>query len=152
MRPTIAEQLRETRRILDDLLRPQITDGYTTQIMTMAFANLEMLETAWADVLPFLHWDNDAALTLLGDLRGELPQDLAAEIGEARNAAPYDPFDAVTLETRNEALQALLERAIGQCGPEGRRRVHAHLLERTARYPMRPRAAALANARPTKDT
>lgn len=142
MRPTIAEQLSETRRILTDVLTPRIKDDYALQIMRMAFSNLEMLEGAWPKVLPFLHWDNQVTLTLLGDVRGQVDADLASAVEQAEQIVSIDPFDVSTLETRNAELRMLLHRAIGQCSQQERRVIQAHLLERTARYPMRPLKAS----------
>jgi hypothetical protein len=151
MRPTIAEQLRETRRILNDMLLPRLDDDYAAQILVKALANLEMLEMAWSNVLPYLHWDNDTALALLNDMRTEVGAELAAAIDKAARGPLCAPFDANALQARNEALQALVHRVIGECGPDGRRRIHAHLMERTMRYPMRPGATSFSNARSTKD-
>lgn len=148
MRPTISEQLRATRRILNEAVLPQIDNNYSARILEMALSNLEMLETAWANVLPFLRWDNEAALKLLRQLRNEVGSDLASAIDQAESDPSGDSLDASALQARNEALQALVQKTIGACGPEGRRRIHAQLLERTARYPMRPKGAGLANARP----
>lgn len=136
MRPTISEQLRETRRILGDTLLPQLADSYAAQILKKALANLEMLESAWPDVVPFLHWDNQAMAALLGEV--EVSGALTEAIGQA-TLSECEPCDAGALHSRNESLNALVERAIGECGPGDRRRIQAHLLERTARYPMRPK-------------
>ena len=138
MRPTVTEQLRDTRRILNDVVLPHIADGYAAQIASLALTNLEMLEGAWAKVLPFLHWDNAGALALLASLRGEISPELASAVARAAGAPPCDPYDMQALQARNEALQTLVHRAIGECGPGGREAIRAHLLERTARYPLRP--------------
>jgi hypothetical protein len=151
MRPTIAEQLRETRRILNDMLIPVINDDYMAQIMKSAFANLEMLESAWENVLPFLHWDNETTVAVLRDVRDLVSDELAVAIDNAKPDQPCDPFDVSALQSRNVLLQSLICQAVGECDGQGLRRIQAHLLERTARYPMRPAAAGLANARPAKE-
>lgn len=138
MRPTISEQLRETQRILNDVVAPCL-DDYAAQILAKALANLEMLETSWQDVVPFLHWDNAASLALLKKLRQEADADLASMIDEAESAPACATYDVAMLQARNEALQALIHHAIKECGPYGHRHIHAHLMERTGRYPMRPR-------------
>ncbi len=139
MRPSIDEQLRETQRILGGLA-PQL-DGYSAQILRMALANLETLETGWSKVLPFLHWDNDATLAMLTALQSDLDAQTVAVIGDVARKPACDPYDAGALQQYNEELQAVVVLALAGCGPAGRRRVHSHLLERTARYPMRPGAA-----------
>lgn len=150
MRPTIAEQLRETRRILTDIVAPQI-NAYSKEILRMALSNLEMLERAWEKVPKFLYWDNSSTLALLRNLQDQVPADLASAIVEAGHAPPDDPLDISTLEIRNAALRALLHQAVGQCGDEGWRAIQAQLLERTARYPMRPLRAAPAGPGETRE-
>jgi len=148
MRPTISEQIHATRRILNDSVLPRVNDEYSSRILEMVLSNLEMLETAWTDVLPFLRWDNESAQKLLSELRNDVGSELALAINRIKSDPASDSLDASTLQARNEALQALVQQSIRQCGPENRRRIHAQLLERTARYPMRPKGAGLANARP----
>jgi hypothetical protein len=98
-----------------------------------------------------LHWDNEATLETLERLQHDVTPKLSQAITEAKSDPADDPFDVDDLQHRNERLQSLLQRAIGECGPEGRRLVHACLMERTARYPMRPDVRALTNSRPRKD-
>jgi len=143
MRPTIDEQIRETRRILADFWLPQIDDAYRSQIATMLLANLEMLETNWKKVLPFLAWDNAKATDMLEMLREDVNAELVHAIDAALVQDAGDTFDVTAQETRNETLQALLCRAIGFCTVDHRRAIRSYLLDRTARYPMRPMAASL---------
>lgn len=138
MRPTISEQLREMSRILGDLLPQHLDDDYARHILAMAVSNLRTLETGWLKVLPFLIWDNNAAQSLLAGLTEETDAALSSSIQQALNAPVPAPYDAEALQERNELLNGLLQEAIKQCGKITLAAIRAHLLERTAQYPMRP--------------
>ncbi|SCW33716.1 hypothetical protein SAMN02927924_00021 [Sphingobium faniae] len=138
MRPTISEQLRETRRIMNDVIAPNLHDGYSAQILEKLLSNLGMLERCWANVAPFLAWDNEQAFAMLEAICSGVSADLAQGIDRVRQDAAGDPFDMQALEDRNTRIQALLQRAIRECGPDDHRKIQVYLMERTARYPMRP--------------
>lgn len=138
MRPTISEQLRETRRIMNDVIAPNLHDGYSVQILEKLLSNLGMLERCWVNVAPFLTWDNEQARAALDAVKPGVGADLAREIDRVQQDASADPFDMQAMEDRNTALQGLLQQAIRECRPDDHRQIQAYLMERTARYPMRP--------------
>ena len=65
MRPTLAEQLRGLRRVLDVAVAPAIADDYATEALAGVQRALAMLEAREPEVLPFLLWDNAATADLL---------------------------------------------------------------------------------------
>ena len=89
-----------------------------------------------------------AAAPVASAERGERLRERLKERIEARRSAPAGPEAARTRPDRtlsygSDRLQALVQRAVRECGPAGQRLIHAQMMERTARYPMRPDARAL---------
>jgi hypothetical protein len=139
MRPTLAEQLRGLRRVLDVAVAPAITDDYATEALAGVQRALAMLETREPEVLPFLLWDNAATAALLVRID-------AAGVALAAPVAPAEPIDGshiAALDTENERLRGLLAGAVPELAgaPAGSAAaalhgdVVAHLRERIARYP-----------------
>jgi len=131
--PTVGDQLRETRRILADVVAPEVRGDYAVAALDDVLATLRVLEGAWDRVLPFLHWDNAQTEHLLD--RTDVDADLAERIAAARAAGPPDPVDFAAVHRRNLELRALLAEVVGQLGPDASG-VTAHLRDRIARYPM----------------
>ena len=117
MFPTVTDQLRELRRVLDDVVMPEVTGSYARDTLTSALATLKMLEGAWDRVVPFLLWDNEQLSGLLGD-----------------DAERPDPSDFTAVHQRNLALRDGLAKMV-QAGPE-RAPLVAYFRERIARYPF----------------
>jgi hypothetical protein len=135
MFPTVGEQLRQTRRILTDVVAPEVSDDYAVAALDDVLATLQVLETAWDRIMPFLHWDNDQVAALLDD--SAVDADLAGRIAVARATDPPDPLDFLAVHGRNLELRALLCEVISQLGPDAYG-VTAYLRERISRYPMTP--------------
>jgi hypothetical protein len=150
MRPSIGEQLRGTRRILHDVVAPEVTDAYAAEVLRAALANLEMIERAWATVLPFLAWDNDALARLLARVAPLVDTDLAGRIARDCAVTP-DPLDAEAQRIHNEALRAILADAVPGLADGGDRTaavfaaVRSHLRERADRYPLTMAASMLSS-------
>jgi hypothetical protein len=139
MRPTLAEQLRGLRRVLEVAVAPAIADDYATEALAGVQRALAMLETREPEVLPFLLWDNAATAQLL-----ELIDASGVALGSP--VAPAEPVDSTriaALDAENERLRGLLARAVPAlaAAPDGSAAavlhadVVAHLRERIARYP-----------------
>jgi hypothetical protein len=143
VRPTIKEQLRETRRILKDVISPYVRDEHPAMLLSYLLSNLQMLENSWSRVLPFLHWDNTATGALLQTLARKVDVALENDILAALDAAPADVFDNEAVEQRNELLRELLSRCVMMCDAADLAALRAHLLERTSRFPLRPAALPL---------
>ncbi len=139
MRPNVNEQLEGMCRILENALAPELNNGYTLETLRSLIANVRMLGRAWHQLLPFLHWDNAAMLDLLREARGSADAARQARIDEALDTPPADATDALSAESRNDALRALLCDCLD--GPTAltalTARIAAHLSERSRRYPLR---------------
>lgn len=151
MRPTVSEQLRETRRIMNDVILPELPEGYSRQIFDKLMSNLLVVEHCWSRVVPFLKWDNDAARRTLEAVKDQVGPDLSGEIAALGSDDAGDADDVDLLQRGNARLQALVQRAVAECGAAGRNIIHDFLMGRTARYPMRPDVRALTNSRSRKD-
>ena len=136
MRPNVNEQLEGMCRILENAIAPELNNGYTLETLRSLIANVRMLGRAWHQLLPFLHWDNAAMLDLLREARGSADAARQARIDEALDTPPADATDALSAESRNDALRALLCDCLD--GPAAlTARIAAHLSERSRRYPLR---------------
>jgi len=117
MFPTVTDQLRELRRVLNDVVMPEVSGSYAQDTLSSALATLKMLEGAWDRVVPFLLWDNEQLSRLVGD-DGERP----------------DPSDFTAVHRRNLELRDRLAGTV-QEGHETAALV-AYFRERIARYPF----------------
>lgn len=154
MRPGMTDQLSGIRRILDEIIAPELREGYPSQVLRGVVKNLAMLEGAWVRILPFLEWDTTGTAGLLTDAARHVDAGLAQRIGAAvvRELPSTSMED---LELRNVELRGLLAEAISQLAGdeqalEVRQRIKDHLLERTRRYPFRMAIAAPTSAKSGK--
>ena len=139
MRPTLPEQLRGLRHILEHVVAPAVTDDYPQTTLQGVIRALEMLEARVDDVLPFLVHDNAATAQLLQAIAQCVPLSGAIEPPDAA-----DPADLVALDAENERLRSLLADAIPtlSTAADGSEeaavyaRVVAHLRDRIAQYPF----------------
>ena len=111
MRPTIGEQLLGLRRILAEVVAPEVTHPYPADILRGVMAGLEALERGWYEVPRFLRWDAAATAAILMDARPALDEQLRAEITAVCGAEPEEPLELEVLEARHDRLRALLARA-----------------------------------------
>lgn len=150
MRPGMTDQLSGIRRILEQIIAPELREGYPSQVLRGIVKNLAMLEGAWSRILPFLEWDTTATAALLEEAAPHVDGGLAQRITEkVRQELPSGSLE--DLEQRNTELRALLVEAIQQLGQkddgEGLQRIEDHLMERTRRYPFRMAIAAPTSAK-----
>jgi hypothetical protein len=117
MFPTVTDQLRELRRILNDIVMPELSGSYAQDTLSSALATLKMLEGAWDRVVPFLLWDNEQLSCLLGD-----------------DVAPPDPTDFIAVHDRNLELRDRLATSVRD--GLGSAPLLAYFRERIARYPF----------------
>jgi hypothetical protein len=147
VRPNVTEQLQGLRRILTEVVAPELTDPYPADILAGVCATLDALATGWLEVPGYLRWDSDITAGLLAELLAVAPGlDPAAASIEAAGTAP-DPADVEALEAHHVRVREALVLAVpALTAPEGtdgdglddlRRRVAAHLRERATRYPLR---------------
>jgi hypothetical protein len=117
MFPTVTDQLRELRRILNDVVMPELSGSYARDTLSSALATLKMLEGAWDRVVPFLLWDNAQLSGLLDD-----------------DVAPPDPTDFNAVHARNLELRDRLATSVRD--GLGGAPLLDYFRERIARYPF----------------
>ena len=123
MRPNVSEQLTGMRRVLHDVVAPDVTGSYPLDILDGVMSTLDALAASWLDVPAFLRWDAEETARLLQSRGIDTP------------AAPDDPLDLRALERWHADLRWLLERSVPTVnGPD----LVAHLKERADRFPVRP--------------
>lgn len=153
MRPGMTDQLSGIRRILDQIIAPELREGYPSQVLRGIVKNLAMLEGAWSRILPFLEWDTTVTAALLEEAAPHLDEALAQRIThQVRQELPSGSLE--DLEQRNAELRGLLGEAIHQLaqqdGGAGLRPIKEHLVERTRRYPFRMAIATPTGAKSAK--
>jgi hypothetical protein len=138
MRPTVSEQLAGLRRMLAEVVAPEVADAYAADVLDGALATLDLLADAWADVPRFLRWDIEATARVL-----EL-------VGVAVPPPPDDVLDLGALDARAEEVRDLLVQAMPAVVDDPRARDAAVRLfrERAERYPLagRPRGGFAAQS------
>ena len=150
MRPGLTDQLAGIRRILDEIIAPELRPGYPSQVLRGIVKNLAMLEKAWPRVLPFLEWDTETTARLLADLAPFVDDALRSRIAE--QVGRDTPRTLEALERRDDELRGLLTEAIPRIegrddAADVRRRVTEHLVERMDRYPFHMAVAAPTKAK-----
>ena len=136
MRPTLSEQLRGLRHILDHVVAPEVHADYARDTLLGVSRAVEMLTVRAGTVGPFLEWDNHETRELLRTI---------ATRGVAL-AQPVDPDSAIAtgdvdaLDAENERLRGILAAVIPALASDAESddlhaAVVAHLRERVARYP-----------------
>lgn len=147
----MTDQLSGIRRILDQIIAPELREGYPSQVLRGIVKNLAMLEGAWSRILPFLEWDTSATAALLEEAAPQVDGALGKRVTEAVGAElPSGSLE--DLEQRNTELRGLLAEAIHQLAQRDetagvRQRIKEHLVERTRRYPFRMAIAAPTSAK-----
>jgi hypothetical protein len=139
VRPTLPEQLRGLRHILEHVVSPAVVDDYPQTTLQGVIRALEMLEARVDDVLPFLVQDNAATTELLRAIAECAPLD-----GPIEPDVPIDAGSIVAIDAENERLRGLLAAVIPtlSAAPGGspaaalHARVVTHLRARIAQYPF----------------
>ena len=67
MKPSVAEQLRGIRRVLDQVVAPELGDAYAANQLREVGQALELLAARWHRVTPLMMQENDELQALLGD-------------------------------------------------------------------------------------
>ena len=136
MRPTLSEQLRGLRHILDHVVAPAVQADYAHDTLAGVSRALEMLAARAGEVGPFLEWDNHETRELLRTI---------ATRGVALTE-PIDPIAPLAIgdldgaDAENERLRGVLAAVIPVLAADAdthdlHAAVVAHLRERIARYP-----------------
>jgi hypothetical protein len=156
MHPTVDEQLRGVRRLLDGVAAGEQLSPRSAAALQDARSILRRLESSWSAVVPFLDWDNRATAALLDEVASLVPgAALPAPHPLPLTAEPELDFEVA--HRRNLALRAALTDVIAALATPGvdpaaadraRGLVATHLRERLARDPANRRSAS-ADPRPT---
>jgi len=142
--PNITEQLRGIRQILGDVVAPEVSAPYPSDILGAVLGQLEMLERSWYLVLPFLLRDNAAMERLLSDAVTSVEPELASRIRSVLAEAPPEMTDVEAVDARNERLRGLLADAVSGLASAGASpggdacaaALRAHLRARLAGFPL----------------
>jgi hypothetical protein len=134
MRPTIDEQLHALRRILAEVIAPEVVAKYPSDILQGVIANVGELEANWSRWLRYLAWDNEQLAVLLGQAQPKVSADLASHITDALASAPDDAYDYGGMCSRNEALRAGVALVVRDARTDAAladdaQRIHRHLEE-----------------------
>ena len=125
MRPTVTEQLDGIRRVLAEIVAPQVTEPYPGDVLAGVLAALDTL-SRWAEVPSFMRWDAEQASSVL------------AMIGEPGAAPPEDPLDLDALDRHHRARRSALEAAMPAIIADDAARVAlvGYFRERRSRFPL----------------
>ena len=136
MRPTLAEQLRGLRHILDHVVAPDVQGDYARDTLLGVSRALDMLVQRAGAVGPFLEWDNHETRAILHSIasRG------VALTQSIDPIAPIVTGDVDALDAENERLRGILAAVVPTLADRAETHdlhgaVVAHLRERVARYP-----------------
>jgi hypothetical protein len=137
MHPTVEEQLRAIRRLVDDVAAHGSLDADGVRRLALVSSQLRRLEANCAARLPFLLADNADAAATLASLGGVLPE--VAGAAARISAGDAEPGEAEAHD-RNTALRGLLARAVHELSDDdasaaARTRIAAHLRRRLAADP-----------------
>jgi hypothetical protein len=162
MHPTVDEQLRGVRRLLDGVVEADggLLSARSAAALDDARRIVRRLEWSWSLVLPFLDWDNRATEALLAELAALVPAAVPAGSTPTAAAATQAPAAAHPPELhfalaheRNLALRARLTAVVANLpegapapAPEARALIAAHLRRRLETDPANRRAPATATA------
>jgi hypothetical protein len=132
MRPTIDEQLHAVRRILTEVVVPEVAAKYPSDILQGVIANLGELEANWSRWLRYLAWDNEQLALILGSAQPRVSATLSTVIDDALASAPDDAYDYGGMCSHNEALRAAVALVIRDARADGSladdaQRIHHHL-------------------------
>lgn len=110
MRPTVGEQLRGVRLLLERTVVPEVTAPYPSDMLRVVIDTLARLEVDWSTVLPAMRDECRAVAALLGDDGPEpdwVDHDAAIARYEDLRGRLADLVRTGTPEVRTEALSVL---------------------------------------------
>lgn len=110
MHPTVSEQLRSVRLVVEQSMSNQDPDGNRAN---GALMRLRKLEDTWQEVIPFLRWDNSALRNLLrahGHRASTELQRRITEIAVAEDShCRFDELHAINKELRHALSELVSE-------------------------------------------
>lgn len=106
MRPSITEQLTIIRRILDEVVAPEVAADYPRRLLHEVLGHLDALAENWTAWQSELVAENDVLRTCLLAARPAAQAELVAAIDRALAAPVPDPLDHHAVCGLNETLRA----------------------------------------------
>jgi hypothetical protein len=124
MRPTITEQLDGLRRILAEVVAPEVTAPYPAEILGSVIGALDALSANWARIPDYMAWEIASIRSILAAAGIEPPADM----------------DSATLEDRQVRMSGLLVKAqpaiAADRNSEAYRLMIAFFRKRSQRFPF----------------
>lgn len=141
MRPDMTDQLAGVRRILNDIIAPELREGYPSQVLRGVVKNLMMLESAWPKIISFLEWDIEQTEALLRGMAPFLDDSMKSRVLAALEGG-LDERSPDELDRRNTEVRQVLADAIPQLLQREEAapvvaQVKEHLVQRMSQYPFR---------------
>lgn len=141
MKPSVDEQLRQSRRLLLEQVLPAVESDHVADIVRRLAADLRKLGTCWELATPFSRWEVetlDALLDTVGPALGEGDRD---ELAEIRGLPVGAGASYAELCERTEVLRRALDHAVRRLpspaeAPAEWQAVRGYFTERLARDPM----------------
>jgi hypothetical protein len=126
MTPDVPGQLLGIRRILAEVISPQVTDPYAASVLHESLATLAVLAAAYEDAGPFLRWDAAEASEIL------------RRIGIAVAQFPPEAGGFDVLEGYHRTVRAQLELSIPdiRSDVEASEALVAYFRTRATRFPF----------------
>lgn len=126
MHPSISEQLTGLSRALVDVVRPELDDPYSLDVLDGVIAGLDAIARGWTALPTYLQWDADVTTTIL------------LRVGVSPPDPPADPLDLVALQAHHAAARGMLESAMPAvlADPDTSAAAVAHFRERVERFPF----------------
>lgn len=105
MRPSITEQLAAAQRVLRDVVVPEVTAPYPSDILQGVINTLGELERNWSAALARLRWDNDGLAAALTAVLPAASPALREQLQAVVSAPAPDPLDHEAAQARNAELR-----------------------------------------------
>lgn len=146
MRPTVSDQLQQTIATLQRTVRPAVDDAFADEVLRRILADLRKLGDCWDRAVPFLQWDVQRTMALLGDHREHLSDDQRLRLESWQNTDLQD-LDGAALSAVQQELRGVLVSLVpalmsGYCGDAAPAQLVAYFDERLRRDPMSNRRPA----------
>ena len=124
MRPTITDQLDGLRRILVEVIAPEVTAPYPAEILGSVIGALDALSANWSRIPDYLAWETESIQSIL----------------TAAGIEPQTDTTAATLEEKQIRMSGLLVAAqpaiAGDRDGEAYRQMIAFFRARAQRFPF----------------
>lgn len=116
MRPTVDEQLRGLRAVLERVVAPDVRAPYPTEVLATVLAALDRLEQDWSTVPSALRTESADLDGLLADARTRVSPETAAAIDATLVVPAPDWLDPVAARAHYETRRALLADVVRETG------------------------------------